>query len=80
MLSYTFHPLAEAELDEAVGYYEAIQPGKGLELAQQIQSAIEQIRLNGRDALQSWLAVAQEFGDGIPKPFSSASGRFVHRK
>jgi len=23
---------------------------------------------NGRDALQSWLAVAQEFGDGIPNP------------
>ncbi|MBI1966221.1 MAG: type II toxin-antitoxin system HicB family antitoxin [Betaproteobacteria bacterium] len=34
---------------------------------------------NGRDALQSWLAVAQEFGDGIPKPFSSVSGRFVQR-
>lgn len=34
---------------------------------------------NGRDALMSWLAVAQEFGDGIPKPFSSVSGRFVQR-
>ena len=34
---------------------------------------------NGRDALQSWLAVAQEFGDGIPKPFSSVSGRFLQR-
>ncbi|MEK6211103.1 MAG: toxin-antitoxin system HicB family antitoxin [Pseudomonadota bacterium] len=39
------------------------------------EAAIE----NGRDALQSWLAVAQEFGDGIPKPFSSVSGRFVQR-
>ena len=44
MLPYVFHPLAEAELDEAVGYYEAIQPGKGLELAGQIQAAIERIR------------------------------------
>lgn len=44
MLPYVFHPLAETELDEAVGYYEAIQPGKGLELARQIQAAIEQIR------------------------------------
>jgi antitoxin HicB len=34
---------------------------------------------NGRDALQSWLAVAQEFGDDIPRPFSSVSGRFVQR-
>jgi antitoxin HicB len=34
---------------------------------------------NGRDALRSWLAVAQEFGDGIPKPFTSVSGRFVQR-
>ena len=34
---------------------------------------------NGWDALQSWLAVAQEFGDGIPRPFSAVSGRFVQR-
>jgi antitoxin HicB len=34
---------------------------------------------NGRDALLSWLAVAREFGDGIPKAFSSVSGRFVQR-
>jgi len=44
MLPYVFHPFAEAELDEAVGYYEAIQPGKGLELVRQIGAAIEQIR------------------------------------
>lgn len=31
-------------LDEAVGYYEEIQPGKGVELAQQVESAIDQIR------------------------------------
>jgi antitoxin HicB len=34
---------------------------------------------NGRDALESWLAVAQEFGDKLPKPFSNVSGRFVQR-
>lgn len=34
---------------------------------------------NGRDALRSWLAVAQEFGDKAPKPFSAVSGRFVQR-
>lgn len=44
MFSYVFHPLAEAELDEAVGYYEAIQLGKGLELAGQVHAAIDQLR------------------------------------
>ncbi len=34
---------------------------------------------NGRDALQSWLAVAQEFEDEPPKPPSTVSGRFVQR-
>jgi antitoxin HicB len=34
---------------------------------------------NGRDALESWLAVACEFGDKLPKPFSHVSGRFVQR-
>lgn len=39
------------------------------------EAAIE----NGRDALASWLEVAREFGDKIPTPFSTASGRFVQR-
>ncbi len=34
---------------------------------------------NGRDALESWLAVAGEFGDKLPMPFSDVSGRFVQR-
>ena len=34
---------------------------------------------NGRDALASWLAVAQEFRDELPKAFSAVSGRFVQR-
>jgi antitoxin HicB len=34
---------------------------------------------NGRDALQSWLAVAREFGDKVPGPFAAVSGRFVQR-
>jgi antitoxin HicB len=34
---------------------------------------------NGRDALASWLAVAKQFRDAIPKPFSAVSGRFVQR-
>ncbi len=34
---------------------------------------------NGRLALADWLAVAQEFGDAVPAPFCSLSGRFVQR-
>ena len=34
---------------------------------------------NGRLALADWLAVATEFGDAVPAPFSSVSGRFVQR-
>ena len=34
---------------------------------------------NGRDALKAWLAVAREFDDQLPKPFSAVSGRFVQR-
>jgi antitoxin HicB len=34
---------------------------------------------NGRDALESWHAVAREFGDEPAKPFSNVSGRFVQR-
>jgi antitoxin HicB len=34
---------------------------------------------NGRDALESWLAIAREFGDKLPTPFSAVSGRFVQR-
>lgn len=44
MLPYAFHPLAAGELDEAVAYYEAVAPGKGLELAQQVQAAIARLQ------------------------------------
>jgi antitoxin HicB len=39
----------------------------------------EEAMKNGRDAMESWLAVAKEFGDEIPKASSSASGKFVQR-
>ena len=42
MLSHEFHPLAAREFEEAVEHYEAMTPGKGLELARQIRAAIAQ--------------------------------------
>ncbi|MPZ19742.1 MAG: hypothetical protein GEV06_17760 [Luteitalea sp.] len=44
MLPYVFHPLAAKELEAAAAYYESRAPGKGLEFAQQIKAAVEQIR------------------------------------
>jgi antitoxin HicB len=39
----------------------------------------EEALANGREALADWFAVANEFGDALPDPFSSLSGRFVQR-
>jgi hypothetical protein len=37
MLPYVFHPIAAVEFEDAVDYYELLQPGKGLELADQVE-------------------------------------------
>ena len=39
----------------------------------------EEALSNGRDALASWLAVAQEFGDRLPQPFGAARDRLVQQ-
>ncbi|NWO06370.1 MAG: type II toxin-antitoxin system RelE/ParE family toxin [Alteromonadaceae bacterium] len=38
-MDYTFHPAAEAELSEAVDYYEAIQTGLGADFAAEVEQA-----------------------------------------
>ena len=42
-MKYRFHPKAEAELNEAVDYYEACQEGLGLELAREVHATIDNI-------------------------------------
>ena len=42
-MKYRFHPEAEAELNDAVDYYDACQEGLGLEFAREVHSAIENI-------------------------------------
>jgi hypothetical protein len=37
-MKYSFHPLAVAELNEAIDYYEDFQSGLGLEFAKEIFS------------------------------------------
>jgi antitoxin HicB len=39
----------------------------------------EEAIANGREALGDWLAIAQEFGDEVPKPYAALSGKFVQR-
>jgi len=40
---YSFHPLAVAELNEAIDYYEELQSGLGLEFAKEIFSCIQRV-------------------------------------
>ena len=70
---FEIHPLSK---DEGGGYSIVFPdlPGCRSDGATP-EEAIE----NGRDALKSWLAVAREFGDQLPQPFSAVSGRFVQR-
>jgi len=42
-VKYSFHPAAEAELNEAVDYYNARRPDLGWEFAAEVQLAIQNI-------------------------------------
>lgn len=42
-MRYSFHPLAKAELYEAIDYYEECQSGLGLDFAKEIFSSIQRI-------------------------------------
>jgi hypothetical protein len=44
-MKYSFHPLAVAELNGAIDYYEELQSGLGLEFAKEIFSSIHRIIL-----------------------------------
>ncbi|MCE0759249.1 type II toxin-antitoxin system RelE/ParE family toxin [Marinobacter sp. G11] len=39
-MDYSFHPAAEAEFNDSIDYYESIQPGLGIELADEVLRAI----------------------------------------
>ncbi len=42
-MRFCFHPDADAELEPAVEYYEKVQPGLGLEFAEEVYAAIARI-------------------------------------
>jgi plasmid stabilization system protein ParE len=40
-MSYAFHPEAEAELNQAIEWYETREPGLGLDFATEVHAAIQ---------------------------------------
>ena len=46
MKSVALHTEAQAELDEAIGYYESRRAGLGLDLLTEVQEALERVRQN----------------------------------
>ena len=70
---FEIHPLSK---DEGGGYAITFRDLPG---CRSDGATPEEAIKNGRDALESWLAVAREFGDKVPGPFAAASGRFVQR-
>lgn len=42
-MRFYFHPLADAEFNEAISYYEECEPGLGLKLAAEVYSAISRV-------------------------------------
>ena len=43
-MKYAFHPEAEAEFLDAIGYYEECEPGLGYDFAIEVHSTIENIQ------------------------------------
>lgn len=39
-MDYIFHPAAEAELNDAIDYYESLQAGLGIDLAEEVEQAV----------------------------------------
>lgn len=70
---FEIHPIS----DEEGGGYSIVFPD--LPGCRSDGGTPEEAIANGRDALQAWLAVAKEFNDELPRPFSTVSGRFVQR-
>ena len=40
-MTYSFHPLAEKELNDAIAYYNECQDGLGIEFAKEVYKAIQ---------------------------------------
>ena len=41
-MNFSFHPKAEKELNDAIGYYEDVESGLGYDFALEVHSAIKQ--------------------------------------
>jgi hypothetical protein len=54
-VTFSFHPRADAEFDEAVRYYEDCQSGLGLEFAEEVYAAIRRVS----EYPDAWSAMSQ---------------------
>lgn len=54
-MRFFFHPLADAEFNEAIRYYEESEPGLGLELAEEVYSTIQRIS----EFPEAWASMSQ---------------------
>lgn len=54
-MNYRFHPAAEAELDQAIDFYETCQPGLGIEFANEVKVAIARIM----EHPEAWAALSR---------------------
>ena len=64
MKPFEFHPEAQSELDEAIGYYEQRVPGLGIDLRKDVESAVRKIQA----APLRWM------------PYSKRTRRFLVRR
>ena len=64
-MSFAFHPEAEAELNEAVEYYEEVEPGLGYEFALEAHAAVHRAVAYP----QAWPALEGEVRRSLLKRF-----------
>jgi hypothetical protein len=62
-MRFYFHPLADTEFDEAIRYYEQCEPGLGLELAEEVYSAIRRVSDCDAQAVRFGRCNAERYGN-----------------
>lgn len=64
-MSFRFHPDAEAELSEAIQYYEDVEPGLGQDFAVEVYSAVQRVIAYPR----AWMVLEGEVRRALVRRF-----------
>ena len=67
-MSFSFHPRAEKEFNEAIDYYEDVRPGLGCELALEVHSTIENVLKHP----QAWMLLEYDVRRALVRRFPYA--------